>query len=275
MDDIYKYYKKNSIWEDKGILLGLIYYITKNYERLINKELIMNDINIIKLLKKFFPDQNLSNKIGENKNIFVINIKSYCDNGDLCINNLQNFPKHLEFGKIYILPWLNYENPIVLIDNQKKKYKYDNIYINNKIKILKQKSKIAYNFTYPLDIIDYDYYMNNRKLEKRILKIYIKKMSAKKDYIYLRNYINKKLLPVKYKNDEINKYQTYTLDNNTGNYIMSQFNKNNNINDINIAKNLVSQKNLNNNINKIPITCDYTRVYKDIGDIITKLNTIG
>jgi hypothetical protein len=276
MNNIYDYYKKHAVWEDKGILLGLIYYFTINYIELIDKFISINNNFIRKILYKFFPKLTISNNL--DKNEFIINIKSLCNNQDICINNVFNFPKNIECSYIYILPWCNYDNPLILVDNKNKKYNYDTTFIFNKIQLLKQKSKVSYNFSILLDDIDYNFYMKNRNLEKIILNTYINYFNVKRNYKYLRNYINKKILPVKYtkvsqeyiKSKKQIKYPIYNLGYNNIPILNNIYDKK--LQDTNLS--IKKTENIHECTHKCTHECtkDCTHIYKDIGNIITQMN---
>ena len=77
----------NIIWEDKGILLGIMKYILKHNKNLIDKNIIIENKKFRTILKSLFNHYSFKKKI--KKNGFEINIRNNKDNG-LIINNINN-----------------------------------------------------------------------------------------------------------------------------------------------------------------------------------------
>jgi hypothetical protein len=185
----YKFYtKKNFIWEDKGIILGLIYYITKNYYNFKNKTIQIKHKLYCEILNKLFKNINFN----ETKGI-LFNIKNNC-NDTLCINYLDNL-NNITYKTLYILPWNNYDNPLVLVDKGSKKI--DIKEIKDKITHLKYYSSKKYPYLFDdVNEINQKFCMNNKSLEHYILHKFSKHFTKKISYKRIRRYINKKLVPV-------------------------------------------------------------------------------
>src|SRR5579871_3594269 len=107
--------KVNFVWETKGILLGIIYYILKKYNYFKENIIIINDTKIRHILKFLFIDLDFSKK-GEG---FHINIKNN-ERSDLVINNLNNL-SDLHTKHIYLLPWYSKDNPIIMYKHKDEK----------------------------------------------------------------------------------------------------------------------------------------------------------
>ena len=98
-------------WEEKSIILGVIMYLSKHHEKMINKTIIIQDKFYRTIIKKIFDDLMIKKK-SNSVDIFQINIKNNVQNG-LIINNLNNLNK-INNKKVILLPWYNIDNPIVM-----------------------------------------------------------------------------------------------------------------------------------------------------------------
>ena len=192
------YYKNNDIiWEDKAIILGLIYYINLNIFEFKNIPIIIENKLYRKIIEKLFTSIIFLNK-GDGSNI---NIKSYC-NENICINNLKNFQKNIQCNNLFILPWSFSDNPLILIEKGNK-LSYDINFILGKILIMKNSLQVKYYKFNNIDDIDNSYYIDNKKLEKYILKKFVNTNYTNKSWKQIRNYINKKLLPIENKKEKV------------------------------------------------------------------------
>ncbi len=128
----YNCYKKNMVWENKGIVLGIMYYLINNRKKFVEDKIniIVPNGRIRRIIKEVFNDLNiLDMDNGSNLN-FHINIKSI-DKGGLIINNLKNI-KTIHTKRIYLLPYYDPDNPIIMY-NYNPKYTLDIEKIRNKI----------------------------------------------------------------------------------------------------------------------------------------------
>lgn len=117
----------NFTWENKGILLGIIYYITNNYMYFIDKKIILNNSKFRDILSQLFFNLKFYKK-GKG---FNINIKNK-DRCNLVINNINNIDK-INTKTIYLLPWYDNSNPIIMY-RHRSKYNYDVDKLKNSIK---------------------------------------------------------------------------------------------------------------------------------------------
>lgn len=147
----------NLIWENKGIILGLIRYILKYYDELIDKTIIINNDKIRHIIRKIFYDFTFKKKSRDNSqdNEFVISIKSTPENHGLIINNINNLTEIN--GKIILLPWYDKDNPIIMFEYNKNK-SYDVEKIKNKINKFTQNERM--NWSYDNDN-NYNYFITN------------------------------------------------------------------------------------------------------------------
>lgn len=184
-----KYYEnKDFIWEDKGIIITLIYYLLKNYNLYKNKTIQIKHKLYCKILNKLFKKINFNETTG-----ILFNIKNNC-NDNVCINYLDNF-NNISYDKLYILPWNNYDNPLVLIT--KGKTKLNKTIIKNKINNLKYHLSSKYPYLYDnIEEINDKFDMDNKTLESYVLRKFCKKLTKNINYKKIRKYINKKLVPI-------------------------------------------------------------------------------
>jgi hypothetical protein len=210
----------NIIIEDRGIIVGIMYYILKRINRLFNKIIVIHDKRIRDIIKYFFYDLNIK-KAGDG---FQINIRNNNHNSGLIINNLNNLPEKIHAKKVYYLLWFNKDNPIVMYEYEQNKIKdknkikkdFDNFY-----RTLHEMCKVAeWNVTSDNDIIKkftkrYIIYGNTEKIsnyiscyvnnylncEKEIMMVpYILEKEVKKDhfvYVPVEKVIEKKIESLK------------------------------------------------------------------------------
>ena len=119
----------STISENKGILLGLLYFILKNYNNLINNKININLTKFKKILKILFPDLNFLDKFTETNNSFNININTK-EIVDLNITYI-NFLEEIKANKVYIVPWFDGDNPLIMFEKSNKEQNIDKI--KNKI----------------------------------------------------------------------------------------------------------------------------------------------
>jgi hypothetical protein len=105
----------NIIWENKGIVLGIISYLVENHVLLKNNVIVIQNTKFKTVISNLFPDF----KIVDNGPGFKINIKNQKNSG-LVINNLQNLST-INAKKVKVLPWFDIDNPIVMYLHTKKK----------------------------------------------------------------------------------------------------------------------------------------------------------
>lgn len=161
----------NMIWEEKGIILGIILFLLKNRENLFDKKIIILNDYVRKIIKELFLDLIIK-KRGKG---FNINIKNN-ENSGLIINNLNNLNK-INSKSVRLLPWYDSDNPIVMFKYNKNN-DYDLEKFRNKLKKFdKEERWLIYdrlNFIErKLGLRNWDTYM-----EYRILERYTKKYNS-------------------------------------------------------------------------------------------------
>lgn len=154
------------VWDDKGIVLGIIYHITKyNQNVSLSQDDYINDI-----IKYLFPSQS------DGKASININIKNNIQEG-IIINNIKNLDSVCS-DRVYLLPWSNKENPLIMFEFNKDKK-------TNKDKLLKK-----------VDYFDENLRGNwDEETEHKILEKYIKLYPNRFSSVdKLNEYISNKLI---------------------------------------------------------------------------------
>lgn len=105
----------SNISENKGILLALLYFILKKYKHLINLKIKINLSKYQKILKLLFSDLKFTSS---DKDTFNININTK-EQGNLNITYI-NFLEEIKANKIYIVPWFDGDNPLIMFMKSKK-----------------------------------------------------------------------------------------------------------------------------------------------------------
>ena len=112
----------NLIWEEKGIIIGIIHALTKNIGKI--DAVCIEDISFYNTTRNLFPNLKIYNKFIDNDNhIINISIKSnIIKHNYLVINNLNNLKKiKTNSNNFFILPWFNHFNPIIMFKYKKNK----------------------------------------------------------------------------------------------------------------------------------------------------------
>jgi hypothetical protein len=99
---------KNIIWEDKGIILGIIKYIMKHNDELLGTDIIVESKKFRYILISLFREHSFKKR----GNGFHVSIRSGGHDG-LVINNLKSIDK-LRTKKVTLLPWYDEDNPLIM-----------------------------------------------------------------------------------------------------------------------------------------------------------------
>jgi hypothetical protein len=166
----------SNISENKGILLALLYFILKKYKHLINLKIKINLSKYQKILKFLFSDLKFSSS---DKDTFKININTK-EQGDLNITYI-NFLEEIKTNKIYIVPWFDGDNPLIMFMKSKKIQNINEV--NKKIVDWHNCSRTQSYNTFN----NYDEFIENSILNKYI------KFNNKWSYNDLITYINTSL----------------------------------------------------------------------------------
>jgi hypothetical protein len=102
------------IWNDRGIILSIIYMILKKYKKLKNRILIINNKTYRTIIKQIFPELIFDKYNKDNEDNFYFNIRSVIKEQDVYIDIIKNYDKYVHTKKIYLLPWYDMNDPLIV-----------------------------------------------------------------------------------------------------------------------------------------------------------------
>jgi hypothetical protein len=124
----------NRVWIDKGIILTVLYYLIKKYNKLLNKKIIIEITRYRILFKILFPKLNFYSFEKDDKNNFYFNIRKIIKKQDVIIDYINNYDYIIQASKIKLVPWFDMNDILIsYIYNEKEKLyldKYLNFIIN-------------------------------------------------------------------------------------------------------------------------------------------------
>ncbi len=112
----------NIVWIERGIILTLIYYIIKYYDKLQTNIIIVDNELYCNFLRTLFP--KLSFKMyKEHEDInFYFNIRKIIRQQDIIIDYISNYNNIINTSKISLIPWYDMNDPLIVYKyNSKKK----------------------------------------------------------------------------------------------------------------------------------------------------------
>ena len=180
------------IWEEKGMILGIInYFITHIYKL---KNIYIDNYAFYKILKKMFPTLKIHKyyNFDDDDGLNIIVKSNQIKNGALIVNNIDNIEK-IYAKKTYLLPWFNSQNPIILFKYDKNRKKKNIETIKKKIKKFNEirlsnykYGKVAINY-FSCNIIFWDILK-----EYKILHNYSEMYGSQIDTVYkfIAKYVN-------------------------------------------------------------------------------------
>lgn len=135
MNNIINYNNKliNIVWIDRGIKNAIIFNILKYYNKIKNKNIIIENKDYRLFSKIMFPELIFKkfdlNNI--NNNNFYFNIRKKLIKKDIFIDNIYNYiDKKIPTKKIYLVPWFDINDPLISFRYSKKKYLNSNKVLN-------------------------------------------------------------------------------------------------------------------------------------------------
>ena len=111
----------NIVWVERGILLMIIYIIMKKYDYLRDKKIIINDKKLRDFLKVVFPHLKFNNGDSNSKRNFYFNIRNSSEKQDIVIDYLSNYDKYINTKKIWLIPYYDMNDPLILYYYQSHK----------------------------------------------------------------------------------------------------------------------------------------------------------
>jgi hypothetical protein len=104
----------NIVWTDRGILLGIMYYIIRLYSKLIKKIIIIDNKRYRKFLRIIFPNLRFKKSSRHFDNYFYFNIRTIIKKQDIIIDYLSNYDDTINTEKINLIPWFDMNDPLII-----------------------------------------------------------------------------------------------------------------------------------------------------------------
>jgi len=167
----------NIVWIERGILFAIFAYILKNYDKLIDKIIIIDNKNYRTFFSIIFPKLKFNKYKDENSHNFYFNIRRIIKKQDVIIDYISNYKKYINTKKIKLIPWYDLNDPLII-------YKYNE---NKKLKI--KKYTIFFKIFSSCRRANYNGTIWDSYIENKIMLSYIKKNPNIK-FNFLLNFIN-------------------------------------------------------------------------------------
>jgi hypothetical protein len=167
----------NIVWIERGILFAIFAYILKNYDKLIDKKIIIDNKNYRKFFSVVFSKLKFNKYKQDSIDNFYFNIRRIIKNQDVIIDYTSNYKKYINTNKIKLIPWYDLNDPLIL-------YEYNE---NKKLKI-KKYILFFKNFS-SCRRADYNGTIWDSYIENKIMLSYIKK-NPNVQFNFLLNFIN-------------------------------------------------------------------------------------
>jgi len=119
MNNIINYNHKliNNIWNDRGIKITIIYNILKYYNKIKNKNIIINNKDYRLFAKIMFPElifKKFNYEYIDYTNNFYFNIREILINKDIFIDYIHEYiGKKIPTKKLFLIPWFDINDPII------------------------------------------------------------------------------------------------------------------------------------------------------------------
>jgi hypothetical protein len=155
----------NTVWIDRGIILTILYYLTKKYDKLKEKIVIINNSKYRRLFRLLFPKLIFKKyKKHDNQN-FYINIRTIIRKQDVIIDYINNYIEFINTDKIKLVPWFDMNDILITYIYNYKKKKYIAKYIDHITEFNKCKRANYNNKIYDKFIEDkiFNLYIDNKK----------------------------------------------------------------------------------------------------------------
>jgi hypothetical protein len=241
---MYNCFPYNIIWTDRGIILTIIYYILKKYNKLLDKIIIIDNTVYRHFISHLFPELIFKSYNKHMNDNFYFNIRNIIKEQDIVITHINSINNNFKCDKVKLVPWFDINDPIVAFEiSNKSKNKYDfslyNVYIKNSL--LCKRGKY-------INGVSWDLFIEYNILKKFTLKNNINFYNF---YNFFNSFISKYYIHITNTNTKYIEKPVY--------YVYNQSNNNNN------RSNNNNQSNNNNTANDETI--------KNINNIIKLFNT--
>jgi hypothetical protein len=94
--------------------------ILKKYKKLKNRILIINNKTYRTIIKQIFPELTFDRYREDDEDNFYFNIRSVIKEQDVFIDIIKNYDKYVYTKKIYLLPWYDMNDPLIVYSYNSK-----------------------------------------------------------------------------------------------------------------------------------------------------------
>jgi hypothetical protein len=94
--------------------------ILKKYKKLKNRILIINNKTYRTIIKQIFPELTFDRYREDDEDNFYFNIRSVIKEQDVFIDIIKNYDKYVHTKKIYLLPWYDMNDPLIVYSYNSK-----------------------------------------------------------------------------------------------------------------------------------------------------------
>ena len=190
---MYNCFPYNIIWTDRGIILTIIYFILKKYDKLLNKNIIIDNTVYRHFISNLFPELIFKSYNKHTNDNFYFNIRHIIKEQDIIITYINSINNNFKCDKVKLIPWFDINDPLIAFEiSNKLKQKYDfnlyNIYI--------KKSLLCKRGNY-INGISWDLFIEYNILKKFTLKNNINFYNF---YNYFNSFISKYYINIKNNN---------------------------------------------------------------------------
>ena len=117
----------NIVWIERGVILTIIYYILKYYDKLLHKTIIIDNDVHCKFFKILFPKLTFNIYKEHHKLNFYFNFRKIIKNQDIIIDYLSNY-NTINTSKLSMVPWYDMNDPIIVYKYSSNKELHINKY---------------------------------------------------------------------------------------------------------------------------------------------------
>ncbi len=231
---MYNCFPYNIIWIDRGIILIIIYFILKKYDKLLDKIIIIDNTIYRHFINYLFPELTFKDYTIHTKQNFYFNIRNIIKEQDIIITYIKSINYKLKCKKVKLVPWFDMNDPLIAFETSKNLKEDYNI---NLFKMHMNNSLLCKRGNY-VNGVSWDLFIEYNILKKYALKNNIKFYNF---YNYFNLFISKYYVNIN-NNKYIEKPVYYYLNNQSNQSNQSNITKNKLDNDETI-------KNINNIIN--------------------------
>ena len=110
----------NIVWVERGIVVILIYMIIKNYSSLKNKVIYISNKNLKVFFSYIFSELQFTDSDKNTKKIYYLNVRKNIRKSGINIDYLINYDSTIPTKKIWLVPYYDRNDPLILYEYDEK-----------------------------------------------------------------------------------------------------------------------------------------------------------